>query len=156
MRKTNDSGQALLEIAFSIGIFLLLVWGTIEFGDMYSTKVTLQNAVRQAGRYAITGQCTEGSDCTAEDRYNSVIATLEGASDGLINSSNIGDVTIACTNGGGGCPVGGSGGPNDLVVITVTYQYRFVTGPISRLFPNGYTITVASSVTNEMFPPATS
>jgi len=156
MRKTNDSGQALVEVAFSIGIFLLLVWGTIEFGNMYSTKVTLQNAVRQAGRYAITGQCIGSAGSCSESRYDSIIAALEGASDGLINSGNLGDVSITCTNLGGGCPSGGAGGPNDLIVITVTYPYRFVTGPISRFFPSGYTITVSSSVKNEMFPPSQS
>ncbi len=155
MRKTNDSGQALVEIAFSIGIFLLLVWGTIEFGSMYSTKVTLQNAVRQAGRYAITGQCVETAGSCSETRYNSIITSLEGASDGLITSGNVGDISIVCTNLGGGCPTG-AGGPGDLVVITVTYPYKFLTGPISKFFPSGYTIKVSSSVTNEMFPPSES
>jgi Flp pilus assembly protein TadG len=155
MRKTNDSGQALVEIAFSIGIFLLLVWGTIEFGSMYSTKVTLQNAVRQAGRYAITGQCVESAGSCSETRYNSIIANLQGASDGIINSGNVGDISITCTNLGGGCP-SGAGGPGDLVVITVTYPYKFLTGPISKFFPSGYTITVSASVTNEMFPPSQS
>lgn len=155
MRKTNDSGQALVEIAFSLGIFLLLVWGTIEFGTMYSTKVTLQNAVRQAGRYAITGQCVETAGSCSETRYNSIITSLEGASDGLITSGNVGDISIVCTNLGGGCPTG-AGGPGDLVVITVTYPYKFLTGPISKFFPSGYTIKVSSSVTNEMFPPSQS
>lgn len=153
MRKTNDSGQALIEIAFSLGIFLLLVWGTIEFGTMYSYKVTLQNAVRQAGRYAITGQCMESAGACTETRYNSIVQTLENASDGLINTGNAGtNVSITCT---GVCP-NGAGGPNDLIVIKVTYPYHFVTGPISRFFPNGYTIKVASSVKNEMFPPSQS
>ncbi len=39
MTKRNDSGQALIEVAFSIGIFLLLVMGTIEFGNLFNTKV---------------------------------------------------------------------------------------------------------------------
>jgi Flp pilus assembly protein TadG len=155
MRKTNDSGQALVEIAFSLGIFLLLVWGTIEFGSMYSTKVTLQNAVRQAGRYAITGQCVETAGTCSETRYNSIIANIEGASDGLINSGNVGDISIVCTNLGGGCP-NNAGGPGDMVVITVTYPYKFLTGPISRFFPSGYTIKVSSSFKNEMFPPSES
>ncbi|MGA2370450.1 MAG: TadE family protein [Candidatus Korobacteraceae bacterium] len=156
MRKTNDSGQTLVEFAFSLSIFLVLLMGTIEFGFMFSTKVTLQNAVRQAGRYAVTGQCITGPSGCSENRYNSIITTLEGASDGLINSGNAGsDVSITCTDLGGGCP-DGAGGPNDLVVITVTYPYHFLTGPISRFFPSGYTIKVSSSFKNEMFPPSQS
>ncbi|MGA3319057.1 MAG: TadE/TadG family type IV pilus assembly protein, partial [Candidatus Korobacteraceae bacterium] len=62
MTKANDSGQALVESAISLSLFLLLVLGTIDFGYLFSTKLTLQNAVRQGGRYAITGQCITGSD----------------------------------------------------------------------------------------------
>ena len=155
MRKTNDSGQALVEIAFSLGIFLLLVWGTIEFGSMYSTKMTLQNAVRQAGRYALTGQCVETAGSCTESRYNSIIATLEGTSDGLITPSNAGDISVTCINEGGQC-LSNAGGPGDMVVITVTYPYKFLTGPISRFFPSGYTISVSASFKNEMFPPSQS
>jgi Flp pilus assembly protein TadG len=158
MRKTNDSGQALVEFALSAGVFLLLVWGTVEFGYIFSTKVTLQNAVRQAGRYAITGQCISVAGSCTTSRYNSIMETLEGASDGLITSGNAGSVvTITCTNLGGGCPSGGAGGPNDLIVITVNYPYQFLTTPLKRLFPsNALTITVSSSVKNEMFPPSES
>jgi Flp pilus assembly protein TadG len=154
MRKTNDSGQALVEVAFSIGIFLLFVWGTIEFGNMFNTKSTLQNAVRQAGRYAITGQCIGGVGACTESRYNSILAIVEGTSDGYINSSNVAsDVSLTCTNAGGGCP-NGAGGPADLVTITVTYPYPFLTGPMHKLWPGGsYTITVSSSFKNEQFPP---
>ncbi len=156
MTKRNDSGQALVEIAFSIGIFLLLVWGTIEFGNMFNTRTTLQNAVRQAGRYALTGQCiTLGSSCS-ESRYNSIIQVLEGTSDGYINSGNAASVvSITCTNAGGGCP-DGAGGPHDLVTITVTYPYPFVSGPIAKLFGGTYTIVVSSSFQNEQFPPSAS
>ena len=55
MKKKNDSGQALVEIAISLSIFLLLAMGTIDFAFLFNHKLTLQNAVRQAGRYAITG-----------------------------------------------------------------------------------------------------
>jgi len=156
MRKTNDSGQALIEFAFSLSVFLILLLGTIEFGFMFSTKVTLQNAVRQAGRYAVTGQCITGPTGCSENRYNSIITTLETYSDGLINGGNAGsDVVIACTDLGGGCP-DVAGGPNDLVVITVTYPYHFLTGPVGKFFKNGYTIVVSSSFKNEMFPPSQS
>ncbi len=62
MLKRNESGQTLVEVAISLSVFLMLVLGTIDFGYMFSTKLTLQNAVRQAGRYAITGQCLSNPD----------------------------------------------------------------------------------------------
>jgi hypothetical protein len=154
MAKANDSGQTLVEFAISLSIFLLLVLGVIDFGYLYSTKVTLQNAVRQGGRYAITGECITGSDGScSQTRYNSIQQTVENASLGLLNSTQI---SITCLDEGGGCP-NGAGGPGDIVIITVTYPYHFMTGPIGKLFPGkSYTLNISSTFTNEIFPPSQS
>ena len=163
MTKKNDSGQALVEIALSIGIFLVFVWGTIEFGNMFNTKSTLQNAVRQAGRYAITGQCIGGVGSCTETRYNSILTKVQNTSEGYINSGNVAsDVSITCTDAGGGCINGSgaadpAGGPGDLITITVTYPYPFLSGRIAKFFGGGsYTITVSSSFKNEQFLPSES
>jgi Flp pilus assembly protein TadG len=154
MAKANDSGQTLVEFAISLSIFLLLLLGVLDFGYLYSTKVTLQNAVRQGGRYAITGGCITGSDGScSQTRYNSIQQTVENASLGLLNISQI---SITCTDEGGGCP-NGAGGPGDIVTITVTYPYHFMTGPIGKFFPSkSYTLNVSSTFTNEIFPPSQS
>jgi Flp pilus assembly protein TadG len=147
----------MVEMAFAASVFLSLLMATIDFGWMFSNKLTLQNAVRQAGRYAITGQCIESNGACSLSRYNSILNTLENYSLGLINSNNAGsDVTISCTNQGGGCP-NGAGGPGDIVTITVTYPYSFVTPFLAPLFPNhSYTIKVSAAFTNEPFPPGQS
>ncbi|HLI63356.1 MAG TPA: TadE family protein [Terriglobales bacterium] len=158
MTKPNDSGQALLEIAFSFAFFLLLVFAVIDFGFMFCSKLTLQNAVRQAGRYAITGQCITGSNGNcSQSRYQSIISVLETNSIGLINSSNVtSDVAITCINEGGGCP-NNAGGPGDTVIITVTYPYPFLTPLIAPFFPNhSYTVNVSAAFTNESFAPGQS
>jgi len=147
----------MVETAFSLSVFLLLVMATIDFGYLMSTKLTLQNAVRQAGRYAITGQCIESSGSCSLTRYNSIVQTLETASLGLINSSNVGsDVTLSCTNEGGQCP-NQAGGPGDIVTISVAYPYPFITPLIAPFFPShAYTIRVSSTFANEIFPPSQS
>ncbi len=138
MKKANDSGQALVETAISLSIFLLLVLGTVDFGYLFSTKLTLQNAVRQAGRYAITGQCITGSGGTCSlSRYNSIIQTVETFSLGMVTA---GEISMQCTDNGGGCP-NNAGGPGDVVTITVTHPYTFMTGPIGAFFPGkSYTL----------------
>ena len=153
MLKRNDSGQTLVEIAISLSIFLLLVLGTIDFGYLFSTKLTLQNAVRQAGRYAITGQCITGSDGScSQTRYNSIMQTVENVSLGVAKPS---EIAITCTDNGGGCP-NNAGGPGDIVTITVTHPYNFMTGPIGALLHNTITLTVSSAFTNEIFSPSQS
>jgi hypothetical protein len=156
MKRKNDSGQALVEIAISLSIFLLLAMGTVDFAFLFNHKLTLQNAVRQAGRYAITGQCLDGSNGTCS-RYNGIISTLEAASDGFINPGNVNSVvTISCINEGGGCP-NPAGGPQDLVTIQVAYPYNFITPLIAPFFRNQpLTINVGATFTNEPFPPGES
>lgn len=155
--KPNDSGQSIVEMAFAITVFLSLLMTTVDFGWMFSNKLTLQNAVRQAGRYAITGQCIGSSGSCSVSRYNSILQTVESYSLGLITTHNASsDVTISCINQGGGCP-NGAGGPGDIVTITVTYPYPFVTPFLAPLFHNhSYTIKVSAAFTNEPFPPGQS
>jgi Flp pilus assembly protein TadG len=154
MIKAKDSGQTLVEFAMSASIFLLLLLASMDFAYLFYTKLTLQNAVRQAGRYAITGQCVTNNDGTCKlTRYNSIIQTLQTTSMNLLNSSNTGDITITCTNNGGGCPTG-AGGPSDIITISVTYPYSFLTQPVAAYFPAGtYTFTVSATFNNEPFPP---
>lgn len=48
-------GQTLAEFALTLPILLLLVFGTIEFGRVFQSWVTLQNAARSAARYTSIG-----------------------------------------------------------------------------------------------------
>src|ERR1039457_1517844 len=94
--KPADSGQTLVEFAIAAMVFLLLLFATIDFGYLYYVKVTLQHAVRQAGRYAITGNCSAGTNCFlggSTNRYNSIIQVALTYSFGLITASNI---SITC------------------------------------------------------------
>lgn len=59
----QGKGQTLAEFALTLPILLLLLFGIIEFGRLFQSWVTLQNAARTAVRYASTGQYKE-------DRYN--------------------------------------------------------------------------------------
>jgi TadE-like protein len=57
-------GQALVEFAFVLPIFLLLIYSIIEFGRYVYTVQILNNAAREGARYAIvhgsTSLCPSG------------------------------------------------------------------------------------------------
>jgi hypothetical protein len=53
--KQRRKGQTLAEFAITLPILLILVFGIIEFGRIFQAWVTLQNAARNAARYASTG-----------------------------------------------------------------------------------------------------
>lgn len=161
--KRADSGQTLVEFALAAAIFLMLLFAVIDFGYFFYVKVTLQNAVRQAGRYAITGTCTAGTNCFVNgsgDRYNSIVQVALNYSFGMLTAAN---VTITCLPPPigltGGCPGygGGAGGPGDTVMITATYTWNPVTAWIARIFTGGaYTFNVSATFRNESFPPPAS
>jgi hypothetical protein len=64
----RSRGQTLAEFALTLPILLLLLFGIVEFGRLFQSWVTLQNAARTAVRFASTGQIHE-------DRYNYRIPT---------------------------------------------------------------------------------
>ena len=142
-KSKRDSGQAALEFAVSALVMFLLVFAVCDFSYLFFTKLTLQNAVRQGGRYAITGQSMSG-----KTRVNSILQTVQNTSLGLATTSNTTVCSVTC-----GCGCGGV--PQDTVTIVVTYQYRFLTPLMARYFTGGtYTYTVSSSFRNEAFPPS--
>src|SRR5208282_564450 len=123
----------------------------------FYAKLTLQNAVRQAGRYAITGNCGDPGSCFVNgpaDRLNTIFQTMTTYSFNLNPT-----VTVTCILGT--CPSyagsGGNnaGGPGDTVKISATYTfYPLITG---KFFSGGsYTFTVTSTFKNEPFSPPSS
>ena len=63
-RARRDQGQALVEMAFVLPILLTMMFGIIEFGRFMFAYATLNNAIREASRYAIvhgsTSLCPSG------------------------------------------------------------------------------------------------
>ena len=138
-----DSGQTLVEFAIAALVFLLLIFAVFDFSYLYFAKLTLQSAVRQGGRYAITGQAMN-----SKTRYASILQTVKDSSLGFATDSN----TTICSAVGGSSS---GGGPGDTVTITVTYTYKFITPLVAVFFKSGaYTITVSSTFKNEPFPPS--
>jgi|HubBroStandDraft_4_1064222.scaffolds.fasta_scaffold527509_1 hypothetical protein len=154
--RTRDSGQTLVEFAISATVFFLLIFATLDFGFLFFAKVTLQNAVRQAGRYAITGNCGSGGSCfgTGGNRLPIIIQTVTDYSFFLSPAITVACVSGTCPGYSGGTG-GNAGGPDDFVQITATYVWHpFL---LSRFFTGGsYTLTVSSTFKNESFAPPSS
>ncbi len=54
--KKSRRGQTIAEFALTLPILLLLMFGIVEFGRIFQSWVTIQNAARSAARFAVTGQ----------------------------------------------------------------------------------------------------
>jgi hypothetical protein len=56
----RSRGQSLVEFALVFPIFILLLGGMIQFGMIFWGQNTLNQVVRDTGRYAATRDCTSG------------------------------------------------------------------------------------------------
>lgn len=54
--KNSDRGATLVEFAIAVPVFLLLVFGIINFGWIFHGYITLTGAAREGARLAIVGE----------------------------------------------------------------------------------------------------
>lgn len=138
------SGNSMVEFALVAPLFFLLVFGVLDYGRLFYEQETLQYAMRQAGRFAVTGQNS------GTNRVTAIIQVAENAAAGLINSGNINNISI--TSGG---ITNFAGNPSQEMTITMVSNLKLITPGIAAFFPNGtYTFTNSVTFRNEPFNPS--
>jgi len=117
-RKRGQGGNAMLEGALALPPLLMLLFATIDFSIAILVKNTVQSAVREGVRYAVTGQTVNG---LGQDE--SIRTVVENNSLGFLNSSN-GDSLISITyynpNTLASVSGVGSNAPGNIVQVQVT------------------------------------
>jgi Flp pilus assembly protein TadG len=158
MRK-NKNGQALVEFALVTLLLFGLLFTNIDLGIMFYVNLTMQHAVREGTRYAVTGQIGASAN-----RRAALIQKIRDSSVGLYDKNlhvpkdpaikviNPSNVTFPNYTSGT-VQQGNPGNPNDIIVVSLTYSWPLVTPILKRFFLNGqYTFTVKSTMKNESFP----
>jgi len=140
--RRNTSGQSLVEFAIVLPLLLLMFFGIFEFGRFYFTKLTLQHAVREATRFAITGNTlTDPETGDPISRANSIVRVI------LENTNNL-DVDLA---GVTITPADG-GGPEEIVRVRVDFQYDLTMPLIQNIVPDGHVnFSFSTAMRNEAF-----
>jgi Flp pilus assembly protein TadG len=135
----------MVEFALVAPLFLLLICGVMDYGRLFFTQSSIENAVQEAGRYASTGNSQSGLT-----RLQSIEAVLQQASVGI--NVPIQSIQISSFTDGVWVP-GSAGGPGDTLAITVTIGMKLLTPLIGQYFPGGvYTFTASTTFQNEPFP----
>jgi Flp pilus assembly protein TadG len=126
----------------------MLVFSIFDLGRLFYVRETLEHAMRQAGRYAVTGSHLIDSNGNQMARVDSIIAVAKKAAMGL----DITSIQISSVLGGSTGP-GRAGGPGDTVTITMTTNLQMITRMVGKFFKgNGtYTFTVSTVFRNERF-----
>jgi len=151
-RHSAERAQSLVEYALVAPLIFMLVFAMVDLGRLFFTQFALQNALRQAGRFAVTGNHLPDPAHTGQtlSRVTSIIQVAQQAAPGI----DVSGIQISSTFGGS-AGAGRAGGPGDTITLTLTSQLHLITPMISRFFgPNGvYTFTVSTSFRNEPFAP---
>jgi Flp pilus assembly protein TadG len=128
----SDNGVSIIEFALILPVFLLLLFGMIDFGRAYSTSITMTNAVREGARYGITNPTDNAG----------IIAKVQNAA----GPYNTGSLTVPNPTCSTSCTSGQS------VVVTSSYSFSFLTpvAAIAHLVSGGTipsTFTISNSAT---------
>jgi len=154
-RKSRSAiGQSAVEVALVLPVFLLLIFGVMDFGRMFFVQGNIQQAITGGARYASTGNHQSGTDPGTGQPYGRVQSIdnyiLQQASVATSMGASLSNITISSVYGG----AGSAGGPQDIETVSLTAIVPLMTPLISRLFPNGqYSFTASATIRNEPFPP---
>ncbi len=107
-KRRRSRGQALVEFALVLPIFLVLALGAIDFGWALKSYITATNSAREGARLGVVG--------ATQDQ---IITKTVDSSSGMLSS---GDVTVTNAQG-----VSGS-----QVTVAVNYSYSYIT-PVGKL-----------------------
>jgi Flp pilus assembly protein TadG len=152
--RSGQSGSSTVELALIAPILLLLLIAVIEFGLLFWANLTMQHAVREGARYAVTGRSDLDPNIGSQQRYLAIIQKIKDSSMGLYDRI---DPVISVNNGTRYGNVGSYsstmfGGPGDILVVRLDCTWPVFTPLLTPFFTDGkYRFSVAATMRNEAF-----
>lgn len=151
--RRRQSGATIVEMAFVAPVFLLILLALVELSMMFFATLTMQYAVREGARYAITGQSNLDPSAASQQRYAAVIEKIRDSSLGFyeklgpvvsVNGTSYSSSTYSS---------GMFGTAGSIIVLQLDCDWTVTTPLLSRFFTNGkYHFVVAATMRNEYFP----
>lgn len=152
----RNKGTTTVEFAIVAGLFLLLMLAIIDIAMLGFVNLTMQHAVREGARYAITGCAELDPDYKADnpdykaDREKAVIYKINQHSMGLYERiMKSGSLTVTDPDNNA---FAGFGTPGQIIVIQLNGSWPLMTPLVSPFFDNGsFDFTVSAAMRNELF-----
>lgn len=136
--RTGEQGQAIVEMALTLPLLLLIVFGMFDFGLLFQKFEVVTNAAREGARLAVLT-----SEYTTTDAQSRALDYL--ASGGISGSCSAGTAGSVCVTVTPGTTTISGTSPAVTVnemVVTVEYDYQFsFVGPIIKLFGGNLGVT---------------
>ena len=152
----NRKGQTTVEFALTALILFAVLFALIDFAIMFFVNLTMQHAVREGARYAITGQGGKNG----EQRRKALVEQIRKCSYGLYeknaNPHKDPEVSVVVPKSSAtfsnytGTPVNDTGSPNEIIVVKLAYSWPLLTPILTPFFANGeYSFVVRATMRHE-------
>jgi Flp pilus assembly protein TadG len=151
--RPTQGGATAVEMAILAPVFLLVIFGILEMSLMYFADLSMQYAVREGARYAVTGQSNLDPNAANQQRYLAVIQKIQSSSMGMYSMVNP-VITVNKTAYASASAYNANmfGGPGDIVVLQLDCTWTLATPLLAQFFTGGkYHFTVAATMRNEIY-----
>ncbi|MDN4055914.1 TadE/TadG family type IV pilus assembly protein [Massilia sp. YIM B02763] len=147
----RQSGATIVEMAIVAPVVLLVLLSLLELSLMFFSTLTMQYAIREGGRFALTGQ-TSLDPAVASQRYSAVIQKIKNNSMGFydkLGTTISVNGTKYTTSTYSNAMFGNAG---DIIVMRLDCDWKVTTPLLAAFFTDGkYHFAVATVMRNEFF-----
>ena len=149
----SERGQTLVEFALIAPVLMILIMACVDLARMMETHVTIQEAARDAARYAVTGRIDCAGPATPT-RDLCIVQTVKDDTSSLTNPATVSTTYQSWTYPNYADPpvANNAGAQCDAVQVKVTYDYKPAT-PIIKFFVSHVPLTATERMVNEPFGP---
>ena len=149
--RSKERGASVVEFAIVAPVVIFLLIAIVDLCTLFWVNLTMQYAVREGARYAVTGRSDLDPHPTNDKRYRAVIEAIRENSMGLfdrveprINNIKYGDPTAYNET------MFGKAG--EIFVLRIDCSWPLMTPILSPFFTDGkYQFSVATTMRNEAF-----
>ncbi|WP_334188953.1 TadE/TadG family type IV pilus assembly protein [Noviherbaspirillum sp.] len=147
-----ERGSSAVEFAIVAPLLFFLLFAIIDLCVLFWVNLTMQHAVREGARYAVTGQDDADPSVRNRQRHLAVVERIKDSSMGLydrvqprINGIGYGDPSKYTA--------GMFGAAGQIMVLRLDCVWPLMTPLVQPFFKDGkYTFSVAATMRNEAFP----
>jgi hypothetical protein len=147
-RRSGLPAQALVEFAIVLPVLLLLVGGAIDFGRLFYTRVSIENAAKEGAFFGASHPRCDVSQTACADPSNVTWHVENEAAASPLT------LTIECLHAGSSVSLV-SCAEDDTYQVTVEHRFQLVTPILSGLFGSGIDLQTSATarVLNAGFDP---
>lgn len=153
----RQRGASAVEFALIAPVLFMLMFIALDMGLALWVNLTMQYAVREGARYAVTGQSNLDPAASGQQRYLAVIQEIKNNSMGLYNMVDPSYVvtvngTASSYSAQGSYSNSMFGSAGDIIVLQLNCTWPLLTPLIRPFFAGGnYSFSVAATMRNEGF-----